>query len=127
MLKQYIFILLMLTCSLLAGGKIMIFGGSGHDVYLGCLNCSEYDSDSVFNEYGTYGNEYSTDSIFNEYGQYGGEYSSYSPCNEYSTTPPVVVDKDGNFYGYLTINEYMPKAISDENIVNWLKYKVCKK
>ena len=111
----------------MAGGKIMIFGGSGHKAYLGCLSCSEYDSNSVFNQYGKYGSEYSTNSIFNEYGQYGGEYASYSPCNEYSTTPPVVVDEDGNFYRYLTINKYMSNRISNENIINWLKYKVCKK
>ena len=32
--------------------KIMIFGGRGHDTYLGCLSCSKFDSESVFNEMG---------------------------------------------------------------------------
>jgi len=45
-------------------------------------------------------------SIWNEYGNYGGEYSNLSPFNSYSNTPPVIVDKDGNFYGYLTTNVY---------------------
>ncbi len=127
MLRRYILIKILIVSSLFAGGKIMIFGGSNHDVYLGCISCSEYSSDSVFNEYGSYGSEYSTTSIFNEYGQYGGEYSSYSPCNEYASNPPVVVDQDGNFYGYLTINEYKSKVINNEKIKSWLKYKVCKK
>lgn len=30
-----------------------LYGGKDHDVYLGCLNCSSYNSDSIWNEYGT--------------------------------------------------------------------------
>lgn len=126
-MKKIICILILQLSILSAMDKIMIFGGSNHDVYLGCLNCSEYDSDSVLNEYSSYGSEYSSNSIFNEYSQYGGEYSSYSPCNEYATYPPVIVDENGNFFGYLTVNEFKSKAIKDNNILNWLKYKVCKK
>lgn len=108
--------------SLTAGGaKLMIFGGRNHDVYLGCLNCSEYATDSVFNKYGTYGSEYSSTSIYNSYGQYGSPYSSMSPCNPYATDPPVVVDEDGNFYGYLTLNQYKSGAITDARIRAWLK------
>ena len=83
-----------------------LYGGSNSDVYLGCLNCNNYDANSIWNEYGTYGSEYNSNSIWNEYGTYGSEYNSYSPWNEYSSTPPVVVDVDGNFYGYFTLNEY---------------------
>ena len=67
-----------------------IYGGDNHDVYLGCLTSSPYDSKSIWNEYGTYGNEY----------------SSYSPWNEYASNPPVIVDKEGKFYGYFTVNKY---------------------
>src|SRR5438874_2063451 len=35
--------------------KFMIFGGQDHRTYLGCLNCSEYATDSVLNRYGTFG------------------------------------------------------------------------
>lgn len=31
--------------------KYMLFGGESHNTYLGCLNCSEYDSDSNFNKF----------------------------------------------------------------------------
>src|SRR5262245_39483623 len=82
--------------------KLMIFGGKNHDVYLGCLTCSESDSDSVHNEYGSYGSSYSTSSIFNRYGDYGSQYGTFSACNPYASDPPVIVDSNGNFYGYLT-------------------------
>lgn len=101
--------------------KLMIFGGENHDVYLGCLNCSEYATDSVFNKYGSYGSEYSGTSIYNSYGQYGSAYSSTSPCNPYASNPPIVVDQNGNFYGYLTLNQYLSGAITDARIRAWLQ------
>jgi len=104
-----------------ANPKIMIFGGPGHDVYLGCLSCSEYASDSVLNRYGTFGSAYSGTSIHNRYGQYGSLYSGYSPCNPYATTPPVVVDENGTFHGRLTLNQYHHQAIRDTRTVAWLR------
>jgi hypothetical protein len=86
-----------------------LYGGQNHDVYLGCLNCNKYQSNSIWNAYGRYGSKYQTTSIWNEYGLYGGEYSRYSPFNAYTQTPPVVVDRAGNFYGYLTVNAYKQK------------------
>ena len=83
-----------------------LYGGKGHDKYLGCLNCSDVSSNSIWNEFGEYGSSYNSNSIWNEYGTYGSEYSSTSPWNEYASDPPVVVDRDGNFYGYLCMNEY---------------------
>lgn len=100
--------------------KLMIFGGSNHNVYLGCLSCSKYATDSVFNTYGSYGNSFNSQSIYNSYGSYGSKFSSSSPCNSLATDPPIVVDQDGNFYGYLTVNIYNSKKISDPNIKLWL-------
>lgn len=100
----------------------MIFGGSGHKTYLGCLSCSEYATDSVFNEYGQHGSEYSTESIHNEYGQYGSRYSAYSPCNPYASDPPVVVDQNGNYYGRLTVNRYHAEGtFGDADVLAWLE------
>jgi len=84
----------------------MIFGGSDHKTYLGCLNCNKYAIDSILNTYGEYGSQYSSSSIFNPYGDFGSLYSSYSVCNPYATDPPVIVDSDGKFYGRLTLNQY---------------------
>jgi len=86
--------------------SLHIYGGQDHEIYLGCLNCNDYDKSSIWNEYGDYGNSYKTNSIWNSYGKYGGSYSAESPFNAYAKYPPVIVDKDGKFYGYLTINEY---------------------
>lgn len=88
---------------------LYIYGGEDHDVFLGKLNASKYDSKSMWNEYGTYGSEYNTNSIWNEYGTYGSAYSSYSPFNSYASYPPVIVDEEGNFYGYFTVNKYKSK------------------
>lgn len=91
--------------SLFGQVALHIYGGDGHKVYLGCINCNEYSQNSVWNEYGTYGNNYNVMSIWNNYGTYGNDFSIYSPWNKYGTNPPVIVDKEGNFYGYFTVNE----------------------
>lgn len=80
--------------------------------YLGKLTTNKYDSESIWNEYGTYGNKYQSNSIWNKYGTYGSAYSSESAFNKYATTPPKVVDKDGYFVCYLTENEYLNKGYS---------------
>jgi hypothetical protein len=87
----------------------MLFGGKNHDQYLGCLSCSKYVSDSISNPYGTHGNKYNADSIWNPYGAYGSRYSQYSPWAPYASNPPVIVDANGNFYGYFTVNRYFAK------------------
>lgn len=91
------------------GQTMHLYGGKNHDVYLGCLNCNNYDSDSIWNEFGTYGSSYNSKSIWNSYGTYGSSYNSDSPWNSYGSNPPVVVDKSGNFYGYFTVNRYKDK------------------
>lgn len=73
--------------------ELYIWGGEDQDVYLGKLNGSKYDSES----------------IWNEYGKYGGEYSIYSPFNQYASDPPVLRDSNGKFYGYFTANRYKAK------------------
>jgi hypothetical protein len=93
--------------------KTMLFGGEGHHQYLGCIDCSEMESDSICNGFGQYGNEFSTSGIFNEFAQFGNEFSASSPWNEFSTSNdvPVLVDQAGNFYGYFTINESRTNAV----------------
>ncbi len=76
-------------------------------VYLGCLNCSEYDFNSIFNKFGEYGSRYSERSIWNEYGTYGSRYSFKSPWNSYSFEPPKLVGSSGKFYGYLSVNPFL--------------------
>lgn len=94
--------------------ELLLFGGDGNRDYLGCLVCSEYRSDSVCNEFGTYGNEFGSN-MWNEFSSpYGNEFSSCSPWNEFSTSTcvPVLVDRQGNFYGYFTVNYHRSNAVS---------------
>jgi hypothetical protein len=107
--------------------KMMLFGGEDHKVYLGCLSCSEYDTDSVFNQYGTFGSRYSSTSIWNHYSEYGSAYSSWGACNAYATDPPVIVDLDGKFYGRLTLNEYHAQIGIGGKFHDWLYGAVCEK
>ena len=87
---------------------LYIYGGRDGEVYLGKLNASKLDSESIWNSLGKYGSYLSTESIWNEYGTYGSEFSTYSPFNEYATNPPVLLDKNGKSYGYFTANKYKP-------------------
>jgi hypothetical protein len=93
--------------------KLMLFGGPGHHVYLGCINCDEMATDSIFNEVGPHGSTFAVESIWAPYGSYGGQYSNYSPWNPYASDPPVIVDQAGNFYGYFTVNEYHSKRTTN--------------
>jgi hypothetical protein len=105
--------------------KLMIFGGADHRTYLGCLNCSQYATDSVFNEFGEHGSRYSSESIWNHYSEYGSAYSSEGACNAYATDPPVIVDNAGKYYGRLTLNAYHAELGAGANYYNWLKQSVC--
>ena len=74
--------------------ELLLYGGSNHDEFLGCLVCNEYSSESVCNGYGQYGNEYGSN-MWNEYSSpYGNEYSPSSPWNEYSVMKSIETEND---------------------------------
>jgi hypothetical protein len=100
--------------------KRMLFGGENHRTYLGCVNCSQYDAESIMNQYGQYGSAYSTTSLLNHYGEFGSKYSMYGACNPYASDPPVIVDGAGQFYGRLTINAYNSQRTRDPRLLAWL-------
>lgn len=93
-------------CSDFDGASIIASDGK----YIGEI-ASQYQSDSIFNEYGTYGSQYSSSSIWNQYGTYGSEYSSESPFNPYANSPPEII-KNQTIIGYLTVNSYKQNAIN---------------
>ena len=109
------FILFFIFFNVALSQEYLLFGERNHDKFLGCLNCSKYDSGSICNKYGNFGGKYSGDSIFNKYGTYGSKYNGSSPWNRYSTSTevPVLVDRSGKFYGYFTINSYRSDAFSN--------------
>ncbi|MCI1958819.1 MAG: hypothetical protein LKJ25_04245 [Clostridia bacterium] len=89
--------------------------------FLGSLSTNEFDSDSIWNEFGTYGSKYSSKSIWNEFGTYGSKYSSESAFNDFALTPPIIVDGNGNFVGYLTSNTSKPNGYTIYEIQTLLK------
>ncbi len=90
--------------------EILIFGGQNNKEFLGCLTCSEMSANSVFNDFSQYGwaNGFG---VWNPFGPYKNPFSSTSACNEFSAQGPVLVDRKGNFYGRLTVNEFADKSI----------------
>jgi len=88
--------------------ELLLFGGRNHRVFLGCLNCGGLNSDSVCNRFGDYGSRFSDKSIWNRFSDHGSRFSDYSPWNRFASDPPVIVDADGAFYGYLTSNRFHP-------------------
>ncbi len=82
-----------------------IFGGKEQNIYLGCLNCSYLEKESIWNEQGNYGNILFSKSIWNNKGIYGSAKSNYSPWNRNAKFPPALKDDNGEFYGLLTTNE----------------------
>jgi hypothetical protein len=103
---------------------LLIFGGDDHKVFLGCLNCAATDSNSVWNDYSTYGwnNKFGT---WNRFGEYANKFASQSACNEFTSDAPVIVDRSGNSYGSLTLNKFAPGSIcgvsGDEKLCTALK------
>jgi hypothetical protein len=79
-------------------------------VYLGKCTLEKYDDESIWYELeiaGDYSSKYSDTSIWNKYGDYGGTLLSYdeSAFNDRATNPPIIVDNNGAFIGYLTTND----------------------
>ena len=89
--------------------RLMLYGGANNKVFLGYLTGSEFDVKSVWNEYCSYGSKFGLNSIWNSASSYGNKYSNYSPWNSMATSPPVIVDSSGKFYGYFTVNKYYSK------------------
>jgi len=102
--------------SLLRGASIL--AQDPGNTFLGKID-NEFSSESIFNEFGTYGSEFSSISIWNEFSSYGSEFSSFSAFNEFTSTPPMLI-KNGKVIGYLTRNKFMRGGLSP-NILRALK------
>ncbi len=107
-----------------------VWGGANYSQYLGfftCINCTEFASDSINNQFGTYGSQFSSTSIRNQFSQYGSQFSTFSACNEFASTPPRVFNSNRSvYYGELTVNQFRSDAIRIASIVSWLTGDVCR-
>jgi hypothetical protein len=84
---------------------LLLFGGNDHETFLGCVNCSQFEATSICNQFGQFGSQFQSNSIWNMFGAYGRKFNNNSPWNQFSQGSVAVVDKNGNFYGYLTANK----------------------
>jgi len=88
--------------------KMMVFGGSDHKTYLGCLSCDPSDLDSIFNRAGPYGHcPIFGDTLFcrGPFNNFGttGPFQNLSACASGASNPPVIVDESGNYYGRFSV------------------------
>lgn len=99
-------------------GESFIVANDGQ--YLGKLCLNRYDSESICNEYGSFGSRYSSTSIFNQYSTYGSVYSALSPFSQYTQTPPKIYLR-GVFWGVLTVNSWVyMRKLSPYDLNNWM-------
>ncbi|HTR48351.1 MAG TPA: hypothetical protein VMM16_13285 [Verrucomicrobiae bacterium] len=95
---------------------LLLFGGSDHKMFLGCLNCVDTSSVSVCNDVGEYGSDVAENSIWNDVGTFGSDVSPFSPWDDVSTDAPIIVDRDGKSYGYFSTNT----VHHDRTRIGWL-------
>ena len=85
---------------------LYLFGGSNHDLYIGCLTCNSFHLESVCNQFGSYGSQFASLSIWNQFGLYGSQFATSSPWNQFSSGGPKIIGSDNLFYGYFTTNQF---------------------
>jgi hypothetical protein len=120
--------------------KLMLFGGSDHRKYLGCLTCEVTAYDSIFNAAGPYGtcepfsNNLYCRGPFDDFGG-SGPFQNLSACSDSASDPPVIVDKAGSYYGRFSIGGVFAHSeavceifgrFANENACSVVK-KVCEK
>ena len=96
------------VCDIVKGA--VLIAQDDKNTFLGKIT-SAYDSESIFNEYGTYGSPYNSSSIWNTYGTFGSEYNSLSPHNSFTSTPPMII-KNQKILGYLSANKSIKSSIT---------------
>lgn len=86
--------------------------------FLGRLNPNRFDRDSIFNQFGPYGNQFSQTSVFNKFSNYGNQFSKLSPYNNFTETPPKLYVR-GEFVAYLTVNHMLSPRVSPDELLQW--------
>lgn len=93
------------------------------ETFLGKLTPNRFDPDSIFNQFGPYGNRFSQTSIFNRFSNYGSQFSNLSPYNKFTQTPPRLFVK-GKFVAYLTVNPLLSPRIDPDALLEWAEKNV---
>lgn len=103
--------------------RLELWGGANANIYLGCWSCNQFDSESVFNQFGRYGSRFSQTSVWNHFSEYGSQFSSTSACNSLATNPPRILNTGTRTYTELTVNTIRP--FRDTSVFNYLKTTIC--
>jgi hypothetical protein len=103
--------------------KLYLYGGKDSEVYLGCINCELTDTNSIWKVDGRYGNQFSGLSIWSDRDPYGGFTIGYSPFDPTAKFPPMIKDKNGKSYGYLTTNTRIENISESDIARKILKYR----
>jgi hypothetical protein len=93
----------------IVNGSVLI-AQDDENTFLGKIT-NAFDSNSIFNEFSTYGNPFSSKSIWNEFSTFGNKFNSDSPFNAFSSSPPMII-KDKKVIGYLSANKSINASIS---------------
>ena len=96
---------------------------AGDGTFLGKLNPNRFDHESVFNQFGMYGNTFSPSSIFNQFSTYGNQFNALSPYNQFSTNPPKLF-VNGKFVAFLTKNQMKHPRVDPDELFSWSKANV---
>lgn len=104
--------------------RVDMYGGANGRVYLGCVTCNRFDSDSIYNQFGNYGSRFSSTSIWNQFSDYGSPFNTYSACNAFATNPPIWL-VGNQVLGELTLNQFRTNRIRDAAVLAWLRDSVC--
>ena len=96
---------------------------AGDGTFLGKLSPNKFDQESIFNQFGPYGNQYSPKSIFNGFSKYGNQFNQLSPFNQFSRNPPKLFVR-GRFTAYLTKNQFKNPRVDPDDILDWAEKNV---
>ena len=85
-------------CGKFEGAKII----AEDETYLGELG-PKRKTDSIFNDSSKHSSSWSSESIYNSQNKYGNSYSQESVFNDSASNPPLIVNKEGEEIGKLSV------------------------
>ena len=97
-----------------------IYAQDSSQQYLGYITHDRYHSESIINEYGSYGSSYGLTSIRNEFSSYGSDFGLFSAYNEFSINPPIIYSWNGSYFepeAYLTKNHFLAGTTVDPDVL----------
>jgi hypothetical protein len=99
-----------LTLQQIDGSAVLV---ASDGKYIGRISSNAFDTESICNDFGDYGNPFSANSVKNQFGDYGNPFSSISAYNQFTSAPPAII-YNGRVVGYLTKNQFVRGAVDPD-------------